>query len=111
MIYHMCPTETWEAAVASGAYTGTEQDRRDGFLHFSTAAQIVESARRHRARQSGLVLLTVDADFLGERLRWEPSRDDELFPHLYGTLKPEDVARIDPLPLDRDGLHIFPPLA
>src|ERR1700733_8240972 len=90
MIYHMCPAEAWEAAVATGAYTGTEQDRRDGFLHFSSAAQIVESARRHRAGQTGLVLLMVDADRLGERLRWEASRGGDLFPHLYGPLKPEE---------------------
>ena len=110
MIYHMCPAEAWEAAVAGDEYAGTEHDRRDGFLHFSTAAQIVESARQHRAGQNGLVLLTVDADRLGQRLRWEPSRGGELFPHLYGTLNPGEVVRIDPLPLGGDGLHVFPPL-
>ena len=111
VIYHMCPAELWEAAVAAGSYHGTEDDRRDGFIHFSTAAQLRESARRHRAGQSGLVLVTVEAARLGERLRWEPSRGGALFPHLYGPLLPHEAAQVLPLPLGPDGLHLFPPLA
>src|SRR5712691_491641 len=80
MIYHMCPAEAWEEAVAAGRYTGTEDDRRDGFMHFSTATQIAESARRHRAGQAGLVLVAVETVRLGDRLRWEKSRDGALFP-------------------------------
>jgi uncharacterized protein (DUF952 family) len=110
IIYHMCPAEAWAAAVAAGRYDGTADDRRDGFLHFSTAAQIVESARRHRTGQAGLVLVAVEAARLGDRLRWEKARDGDLFPHLYGLLYPAEAARIDPLPLGPDGTHTFPPL-
>jgi uncharacterized protein (DUF952 family) len=110
MIYHMCPAEAWEEAVRRGEYHGTADDRRDGFIHFSTAEQIAESARRHRAGQAGLLLLTVDAARLGDRLKWEKSRGGGLFPHLYGPLVPAEIARVEPLPLGRDGLHIFPPL-
>ena len=110
VIYHMCPEEAWAAAVAAGLYHGTEDDRRDGFIHFSTAAQLRESARRHRAGQSGLVLVAVEAARLGERLRWEPSRGGALFPHLYGTLSPDEALEIVPLPLGPDGEHVFPKL-
>jgi uncharacterized protein (DUF952 family) len=111
MIYHMCPDEAWREAVASGEYRGTEDDRRDGFIHFSTAAQVAESARRHRAGQAGLVLVAVDADRLGDRLKWEEARGGDLFPHLYGALYPAEVVRIDPLPLGPANRHVFPPLA
>jgi len=111
MIYHMCPAEAWEAAVAAGHYTGTEDDRRDGFLHFSTKDQIAESARRHRAGQAGLVLVAVEAARLGDRLRWEKSRDGALFPHLYGPLSPAEVASAVALPLGPDGEHLFPALS
>src|SRR5439155_25118995 len=111
MIYHMCPAEAWEEAVAAGRYTGTEDDRRDGFIHFSTATQIAESARRHRAGQAGLVLVAVEAARLGDRLRWEPSRGGTLFPHLYGPLYPAEATSVEPLPLGPDCDHIFPPLA
>jgi len=111
MIYHMCPEVAWAEAVAAGRYDGTADDRRDGFLHFSTAGQLPESARRHRAGQAGLVLVAVEAERLGERLRWEPSRGGALFPHLYGPLLPPEAARILPLPLGPDGNHLFPPLA
>src|SRR5579862_2021358 len=110
MVYHMCPAEAWESAVAAGRYDGSEADRRDGFLHFSTADQIVESARRHRAGEAGLVLVAVEAERLDERLRWEPSRGGALFPHLYGPLYPSEVASVQPLPLGPDGEHLFPPL-
>ena len=108
-IYHICRREEW-AAVAGGLYHGSSQDRSDGFIHFSSAAQVVESAARHRAGQSGLVLLTVDPRPLGERLKWEPSRGGLLFPHLYGPLPGEAVLRVDELPLGADGRHVFPPL-
>lgn len=107
----MCPAETWAAAVAAGRYDGTADDRRDGFVHFSTAAQLPESARRHRAGQAGLVLVAVEARRLGDRLRWEAARNGDLFPHLYGRLLPAEVAQVAALPLGPDGNHIFPPLA
>ena len=110
MIYHMCPAESWEEARRAGTYRGTADDLRDGFIHFSTAAQIAESARRHRAGQVGLVLVAVESARLGERLRWEKSRGGDLFPHLYGALDPVEAASVRPLPLGPDGLHLFPPL-
>jgi len=109
-IYHMCRRDEWEAAEASGFYRGSSQDRADGFIHFSTAAQIRESARKHRAGQTDLLLLAVDPAKLGAALRWEPSRGGALFPHLYGPLPLAAVTRAEPLPLGGDGLHVFPPL-
>src|SRR6266705_2465552 len=110
MIYHMCRAEEWAAAVKSGTYRGSSQDLADGFIHFSTPAQIVESARRHRAGQDGLLLVAVDSDQLGDRLKWEKSRGGDLFPHLYGPLDPAESASVRPLLLGPDGLHVFPEL-
>src|ERR1700744_1022624 len=104
LIYHMCPFDTWAAALAAGSYSGTPQDAADGFIHFSTKDQIVESARRHRPGQDGLVLVAVDVDRLGDRLKWEAARGGQLFPHLYGPLDPTESAGVRPLPLGRDGL-------
>lgn len=109
-IYHICRREEWEAAAERGRYEGSSQDRADGFIHFSAGDQVVESAARHRAGQSGLVLLTVDPDALGEAVKWEPSRAGRLFPHLYGPLPVAAVLRVDVLPLGADGRHVFPPL-
>ena len=110
MIYHMCPGETWQEAVRAGTYRGTADDLRDGFIHFSTAEQIAESARRHRAGQAGLVLIAVESARLGDLLKWETSRGGALFPHLYGAVDPAEVASVRPLPLGPDGEHLFPPL-
>jgi len=109
-IYHLCRTEDWVAAERAGSYRGSTRDRRDGFLHFSTVAQIRESARKHRGGERGLLLLTVDTATLGAALRWESSRGGSLFPHLYGDLPLVAVRSVQPLPLDAAGQHVFPVL-
>ena len=101
----------WREAARSGVFRGASIDLRDGYIHFSTAAQAVETAEKHFAGERDLVLVAVDAGALGENLRWETSRGGALFPHLYGELELAAVTRIDPLPLGADGHHEFPPLA
>jgi uncharacterized protein (DUF952 family) len=109
-IYKICTAMEWREAERVGAYHGSEADQRDGFIHLSSAEQVAETAARHFAGQSDLVLLAVEAAALGDRLRWEPSRGGALFPHLYGELPLQAVRRFDPLPLDPDGRHRLPPL-
>ena len=106
----MCRRAEWEAARVRGVYSGSSQDAADGFIHFSTAEQLPESARKHRAGQSGLVLLAVDPALLGDALRWEPSRQGALFPHLYGELPLSAVRWVREVLLGPDGLQILPPL-
>lgn len=107
-IYKICPELLWRAAESAGVFRGAPIDVQDGFIHFSTAAQAVETAARHFARQDNLLLVQVDSARLGERLRWEVSRGGALFPHLYGDLDLTAVSKVDPLPLGADGAHIFP---
>lgn len=107
-VYHMCRLDEWQAAAAKGEYNGSSQDQADGFIHFSTAAQVEETARRHRAGQDGLVLLVVDSAVLGDALRWEAARGGQLFPHLYGALPLIAVLEVHHLPLDSQGRHRFP---
>ncbi len=108
LIYHCCPVEAWDEGQAQGAYTGSADDRRDGFIHFSTFAQVRTSTAIHRAGQTGLVLLVVAAEKLGPALKWEPSRGGQLFPHLYSSLPLDAVIQAIDLPLGADGLHQFP---
>jgi uncharacterized protein (DUF952 family) len=107
-IYHMATESDWRAAEAEGAYTGGAVDRKDGFIHFSTAEHIAESAARHRAGERSLLLVAVDADALGDDLKWEESRGGVAFPHLYGALRLGDALWVKPLPLGPDGFHVFP---
>jgi uncharacterized protein (DUF952 family) len=109
-IFKICSAAEWRDAESAGVYAGSAVDRRDGFIHFSTAAQAVETAKKHFAGQSDLLLVSVDTAMLGERLKWEPSRGGALFPHLYGALELGAVLRVEPLPLDAQGLHVVPVL-
>jgi len=110
IIYHICRRDEWRAGALDGLYAGSSQDQADGFIHFSTGAQVKASAARHRAGQDGLVLLAVDAPKLGAALKWEPSRGGQLFPHLYGALPRAAVIAVHDLTLDAGGMHVFPPL-
>jgi uncharacterized protein (DUF952 family) len=107
-IYKICTAAEWREAERAGVYRGSAVDLKDGFIHFSTAEQAAETAAKHFAGQRDLVLVAVDADAFGDGLKWEPSRGGVLFPHLYGELPLKAVQRVDPLPLDETGRHVFP---
>lgn len=108
IIYKISPRAAWQQAISAGIYTGAPVDIQDGFIHFSTAAQVIETAAKHFAGQDDLVLIAVDAEKLGDALKWEPSRGGDLFPHLYGPLDPGAVLDTHDLPLGGEGLHKFP---
>ncbi len=107
MIYKIFRQPEWDALRATGTSTGAPVDVADGYIHFSTIAQAPATAAKHFAGEADLMLLGVDPEHLGADLRWEPSRDGDLFPHLYRTLTLADVAWAQPLPL-LEGKHQFP---
>jgi uncharacterized protein (DUF952 family) len=107
-IYRILTDQAWTAARAAGKFAGSEHDLRDGFIHFSTATQLAETAAKHYAGQSELVLLEVEVAALGAALRWEPSRGGALFPHLYDELRTRAISRFAPLSLDASGAHVLP---
>jgi uncharacterized protein (DUF952 family) len=111
-IYKICEQASWQAAGAAGQYCGSAVDQRDGFIHFSTAAQLAATAAKHFAGQSGLILVAVDADAdaLDGQLKWEPSRGGDLFPHLYGPLPLRAVRWSRPLADEAGGRRPLPEL-
>ena len=109
-IYKICERSAWEKAEAADRYAGSDADSRDGFIHFSTAAQLPGTAAKHFAGQPDLVLVAVDGDALGGALQWEPSRGGELFPHLYAALPLAAVLWARPLADEIDGRRVFPEL-
>jgi len=102
-VYKILKADAWAAAERAGRFEGAGIDLADGYIHLSTAGQAPETARLHFAGQADLVLLRIDAEALGEALRWEPSRGGQLFPHLYGALGCDLVEAVTPIPLDADG--------
>jgi len=108
LIYKICPEALWREAEAAGVFRGAAVDLADGFIHFSTAEQVRETAAKHFAGQRDLVLVAFDDDRLGETLRYEPSRGGALFPHLYGPLDPKAARWIARLSSGDDGLHLIP---
>jgi len=106
LVYKITPAALWREAEANGVFTGAPVDLADGFIHFSAAEQVEETAARHFAGQDGLLLVSVDASLLGAALKWEASRGGALFPHLYGPLPLSAAVRVAPLPL-RSERHDF----
>jgi len=107
LIFKIFRTDEWQTLRQHGHTTGAPIDVADGYIHFSTAAQAAETAAKHFAGQDGLFLIACEADTLGEALKWEVSRGDALFPHLYREMALDDVVWAQPLPLE-NGAHQFP---
>jgi uncharacterized protein (DUF952 family) len=109
-IYKICPAALWQAAAEAGVFRGSEVDRADGYIHFSTAAQVSSTLARHYSGVAGLVLAAFDEARLAPPVRYEAARGGMLFPHLYGTFDPADALWTVPLPLGSDGCHVLPDL-
>ena len=107
MIYKIFRADEWSLLRREGETPGAPIDVADGYVHFSTAAQVAETAAKHFAAEDGLMLLAIDTDRLDGDLTWEPSRGGQLFPQLYRVLRMADVVWAQPLPL-QDGVHVFP---
>jgi uncharacterized protein (DUF952 family) len=110
-IYKICERASWRLAEQTGTYRGSAADARDGFIHFSTAAQVAGTLTKHFAGRGDLLLVAVDAGALGEALKWEPSRGGELFPHLYAALPLAAVRWTKPVPDEVGGRRLLPELA
>ena len=107
MIYKIFRDAEWRQFERAGTTRGAPVDLADGFIHFSTAATLAETARRHFGGESGLWLAAVAPETLGDALKWEPSRGGVAFPHLYRALALAEVLWCRPLPLGPGG-HEFP---
>lgn len=105
-IYKILRTSEWTELLEKGATDGAPVDKADGFIHFSTGGQVAETAAKHFSGEDGLIVAAFESEALGDALKWETSRNNELFPHLYGPLRAADVVWHAPLPL-RDGKHDF----
>ncbi|MDL2404934.1 DUF952 domain-containing protein [Rhizobium calliandrae] len=111
VVYKIVPDTLWQQARQTGVFNGAAIDLTDGFIHFSTAKQARETAARHFASQTGLLLVAIDDEALGDKLVFEPSRGGDLFPHLYAPLPLSAVLWEKPLPLGPDGAHVFPEMS
>jgi len=107
MIYKICPADEWAQAARQRTWAGSDLDQRDGFIHFSTAGQVAGTLARHFAGTVELVLVAVDEAGLTD-LRYQPSRDGALFPHLYGELPVSRVAWVKPLKRGPGGVFVLP---
>jgi uncharacterized protein (DUF952 family) len=107
LIFKIVGAAEWELAIADGVFRGAEIDLSDGYIHFSSAAQVAETAAQHFAGRDDLILVAIDATRLGDSLKWEPSRGGDLFPHFYGELDLEFVNDARPLLIGDDGVHQF----
>lgn len=96
LAYKVLRADEW-ADLQAGRFAGAAVDVADGYVHLSTAAQLGETLRKHFAGVAGLMVAAVDLDVLGEAVKWEVSRNGELFPHLYGRLSMAAVVACEAL--------------
>jgi uncharacterized protein (DUF952 family) len=108
LAYKIVSQDLWRAAGRS--FAGTPVDKADGFIHLSTRSQVRATAEKWFKGQDGLIIVCVDLDKVKSPVKWEPSRNNELFPHIYGTLESDAVEWTAPFPLTEDGSSfVYPP--
>lgn len=108
VVYKISSRSAWDEAVRLGAFHGSADDRRDGFIHLSTREQVVGTLARHFAGAADLVLVAIDEARLGAPLRWEPASSGKLYPHLYAPLPTVAAVSVHALGLGDDGRHQLP---
>lgn len=102
IIYKICGSDEWVKAKSNGVYSGSADDKRDGFIHFSSKEQVEGTLGKHFKDKMGLLLLSIDVSLLPvEKLKWETSRNNQKFPHLYDDLNLDAVINIENIPDDR----------
>lgn len=106
LVYKICRARDWDEARPSGAYDGSADDVRDGFIHLSTGDQLAGTAAKHFRHIDDLVLVAFETAALGDSLAWEPSRGGALFPHLYAPLPVHLALWVRSLPLGPDGVPL-----
>lgn len=109
-IYKIVSRQQWADATVAGFFNGSRVDLADGYIHFSTAAQVDETARRHFVGVQDLLLVAVPVEALGDAIKWEPSRGGDLFPHLYGSLPVALALWVTLVPADATGNPLIPDL-
>jgi uncharacterized protein (DUF952 family) len=107
-VYKICSREDWENACAQESYAGSADDKRDGFIHLSTAEQLAGTLAKHFTSRPDLLIIAFATEDLGPDLKWEPSRGGALFPHFYGVMDTNRARSAHPIPLDRSGTHVLP---
>jgi uncharacterized protein (DUF952 family) len=108
LIYKVATEDVVRRARVSGTFAGMPIDERDGYLHFSTAAQLPQTLSLHFAGQGDLVLMALRAHDMGAALRWEPSRGGQLFPHVYGSFPMWAVVHEAAIGVAADGSCVLP---
>ena len=108
-VYKIARQSEWSEIAKTGTFSGSPDDKRDGFIHLSSKSQVRTTFERYFAGEDDLLLVILDSNELGPALKWEPSRRGESFPHLYASLGIESVHSVVPIHSDTDGSPIFPP--
>lgn len=108
IVYKICARAAWEEACRTGAFAGSADDERDGFIHLSAPHQLAGTAAKHFRGLADLVLVAFEAERLGPKLVWEPSRGGDLFPHLYADLPTSAALWVRPLTLGPEGVPVLP---
>jgi uncharacterized protein (DUF952 family) len=106
-ILHITSRAEWENAKTLGTYR-SDSLAAEGFIHCSTAAQVIGSANRFFKDRENLVILSIDPDRVSSEIRYEGVESNNLFPHIYGELNINAVLQVTDLEADADGIFVLP---
>ena len=108
LVYKVCSKDEWDQATINQFYSGSDVDNKDGFIHLSTKKQLHETVTKHFRGKKNLIIISFNSDKIKDNLKWEISRNGDLFPHYYGNLETNFAENTYNLHLNADGIHEFP---
>lgn len=108
LVFKILSATDWRGACATGAFQGSPDDLRDGYIHLSCSHQLKGTLHKYFRGTADSLLVAFEAAALGPLLRFERSRGGDLFPHLYAPLPTAAALWQRPLHLDAEGIPIVP---
>jgi uncharacterized protein (DUF952 family) len=95
LIYRVMDKKEWDDFKKEKRFYGNAFDLESGFIHLSTKSQIKDTINRYFQDQKNIVILQICETKIKENIKWEISRNSQLFPHLYGFLELFDVKKVN----------------
>lgn len=106
IILHCMKQSSWDAVRNQPSF-GEENIAAEGFIHCSPVSYFWRVAPNFADVADEMVLLCIDADWMGSFIRWEDGDQcGRAYPHVYSTIPTDAVVRVLPYLKDENGVWV-----
>ena len=92
-VYRVMLNSEWDEFKKKKKFFGNKLDIQSGFIHLSTKSQIKNTIEKYYKNEDSIIIFKINVKDIAKNLKWEISRNNQLFPHLYGFINFIDVKK------------------